>query len=122
MSKDHSSSPDSERGLVVEPAKPQLKQPPLYKVVLLNDDYTPMDFVVRILEDFFSMNRKKRPRLCCMSTPVAAECVGSILMTLQRRKWRKSTSFHAATSIRCYVLWKKLNWKPPQRDSRFELC
>lgn len=59
MSKENSSSPDSERGLVVEPAKPQLKQPPLYKVVLLNDDYTPMDFVVRILEDFFSMNREK---------------------------------------------------------------
>ena len=49
MSKEYSSSPDQDRSLVVEPAKPELKQPPLYKVVLLNDDYTPMDFVVRIL-------------------------------------------------------------------------
>jgi ATP-dependent Clp protease adaptor protein ClpS len=48
------SDPESEiAGLVVEPAKPALKQPPLYKVVLLNDDYTPMEFVVRILETFF---------------------------------------------------------------------
>lgn len=43
----------------VQEAKPKLKRPPMYKVVLLNDDYTPMDFVVHILENFFSMNREK---------------------------------------------------------------
>lgn len=42
---------------VVENAKPKLKQPPRYKVVLLNDDFTPMEFVVHILERFFSMDR-----------------------------------------------------------------
>jgi ATP-dependent Clp protease adaptor protein ClpS len=36
-------------------AKPKLKRPSLYKVVLLNDDYTPMDFVEHILEVFFAM-------------------------------------------------------------------
>ena len=46
-------------GLAVEEAKPKLKRPPRYKVLLLNDDYTPMEFVVHILEDFFSMNREK---------------------------------------------------------------
>jgi ATP-dependent Clp protease adaptor protein ClpS len=59
MSKEYSSSPDHDRDLAVEPAKPALKQPPLYKVILLNDDYTPMDFVVRILEHFFAMSREK---------------------------------------------------------------
>jgi len=59
MSKEYSSPPDQDRDLVVEPAKPALKQPPLYKVILLNDDYTPMDFVVRILEHFFAMTREK---------------------------------------------------------------
>ncbi|PIE83200.1 MAG: ATP-dependent Clp protease adapter ClpS [Candidatus Contendobacter odensis] len=57
MSKDYSLSTDQDHGLVVEPAKPELKKPPLYKVLLLNDDYTPMDFVVEILEHFFSMDR-----------------------------------------------------------------
>ncbi|RUQ40580.1 MAG: ATP-dependent Clp protease adapter ClpS [Candidatus Competibacteraceae bacterium] len=59
MSQEHPDSPDQDRGLIVDPAQPELKRPPLYKVILLNDDYTPMDFVVRILEHFFTMNREK---------------------------------------------------------------
>ena len=46
-------------GLEVQEAKPRLKRPPLYQVVLLNDDYTPMEFVVEILETFFGMDRSK---------------------------------------------------------------
>ena len=45
-------------GLAVQEAKPKLKRPPMYKVVLLNDDYTPMEFVVRVLETFFQMGRE----------------------------------------------------------------
>jgi len=43
--------------LAVEEARPKLKQPPLYRVLLINDDYTPMEFVVDILESVFSMER-----------------------------------------------------------------
>ncbi len=49
--------------VAVEEAKPKLKRPPLYKVILLNDDYTPMEFVVHILEHFFSMTREKAVRV-----------------------------------------------------------
>ena len=45
--------------LAVEEARPSLKKPPLYRVVLLNDDYTPMEFVVEILEGIFSMQRTR---------------------------------------------------------------
>ncbi|ROR32618.1 ATP-dependent Clp protease adapter ClpS [Inmirania thermothiophila] len=48
-----------DEGLAVQEAKPKLKRPPLYKVVLLNDDFTPMDFVVHVLEVFFGMSREK---------------------------------------------------------------
>lgn len=51
--------PDHDDELVVQEAKPKLKRPPLYKVILLNDDFTPMEFVVHVLELFFDMNREK---------------------------------------------------------------
>ena len=50
-------------GLAVEEERPKVKPPPMYKVVLLNDDYTPMEFVVHVLENFFSMNREKATRV-----------------------------------------------------------
>ena len=50
-------------GLAVDEAKPKLKRPPLYKVVILNDDYTPMDFVVLVLETFFSLPRDKATQI-----------------------------------------------------------
>lgn len=46
-------------GLAVAESKPQLKQPQMYQVVMMNDDYTPMEFVVEVLEMFFYMNREK---------------------------------------------------------------
>ena len=45
------------------PARPKLKRPSLYKVVLLNDDYTPMEFVIDVLQEFFSMNREKATQI-----------------------------------------------------------
>jgi ATP-dependent Clp protease adaptor protein ClpS len=55
--------PSDERGLVVEETKPKLKKPPLYQVLLLNDDYTPMDFVVEVLELIFGMDRQNATRI-----------------------------------------------------------
>jgi len=49
--------------LVVEEAQPQVKKPPLYQVVLLNDDYTPMEFVVDVLERIFALDRMRATRI-----------------------------------------------------------
>ncbi|KAA3627242.1 MAG: ATP-dependent Clp protease adapter ClpS [Proteobacteria bacterium] len=54
---------DHEDGLAVQEAKPKLKRPPLFKVLLLNDDFTPMEFVVQILEQFFCMSREKATQI-----------------------------------------------------------
>lgn len=50
-------------GLATQEEKPRLKRPSMYKVLLLNDDYTPMEFVVETLEIFFSMNREQATQI-----------------------------------------------------------
>jgi ATP-dependent Clp protease adaptor protein ClpS len=52
-----------DESLALQEARPRLKRPPLYKVILINDDYTPMDFVVHVLEIFFSLNRETATRI-----------------------------------------------------------
>ena len=52
---DDTGSPGDDTSLLTKP-KPKTQRPPLYKVMLLNDDYTPMEFVVHVLERFFGMN------------------------------------------------------------------
>ncbi|MEN8709219.1 MAG: ATP-dependent Clp protease adapter ClpS [Paracoccaceae bacterium] len=54
MSEDTPDETEGEIGLAVKP-KSKSKRPPLYKVMLLNDDYTPMEFVVHVLERYFGM-------------------------------------------------------------------
>lgn len=48
-----------EDSVVLEPRKSRVKPPPLYRVLLLNDDFTPMDFVIVVLEKFFAMSREQ---------------------------------------------------------------
>jgi len=56
-------TPRSIDDLAVQEAKPQLQKPQLYKVILLNDDYTPMEFVVIVLERFFYKNREQATQI-----------------------------------------------------------
>jgi len=48
---------------LLEAKRAQIKQPPLYKVLLLNDDFTPMDFVIVVLQRFFGMDREQATRI-----------------------------------------------------------
>ena len=66
MSERKPANPDYDSGnfdLAVEESRPKLKKPPLYRVVLINDDYTPMEFVVEVLESIFGMERNKATRV-----------------------------------------------------------
>ena len=58
MSQQNKHQSEHQQGVVVEETRPQVQRPPLYQVVLLNDDFTPMDFVIVVLETFFNMTRE----------------------------------------------------------------
>jgi len=55
MMADRNDEDDGDIGVAVD-VKPKTKRPPLYKVLILNDDFTPMEFVVMVLERFFGMS------------------------------------------------------------------
>ena len=52
---DPDNADELERGIAVK-TRPKTKKPSMYKVLMLNDDYTPMEFVIYVLESFFSMS------------------------------------------------------------------
>ena len=58
---------DWEEGdLAVQESKPKLKPPKKYKVILINDDFTPMEFVIQILSTFFSMDHEQATQVMLM--------------------------------------------------------
>ena len=54
---------DNDDTILLEKSRPELKKPPLFKVVLINDDYTPMEFVVHILESIFKHDREQATQI-----------------------------------------------------------
>ncbi len=59
---DRNGREEQSTGVVVK-SKPKTKKPSMYKVLLLNDDYTPMEFVVHVLERFFNKSREEATRI-----------------------------------------------------------
>ncbi len=53
---------DFEHGVAVK-NRAKTKKPSMYKVLMLNDDYTPMEFVIHVLEQYFSKNHKEATRI-----------------------------------------------------------
>ena len=62
MSKDDEDKKDID-GNVKLATKPKTKTPPLYRVLMMNDDYTPMEFVIEVLEKFFQKNREEATQI-----------------------------------------------------------
>ncbi len=62
MSKKNRDQDNGQTGIITR-TKPKTKKPRLYKVLLLNDDYTPMEFVVHVLERFFGKGREEATRI-----------------------------------------------------------
>ena len=54
---------DPDGGALLQERKEKLKPPPMYKVLLLNDDYTPMEFVVATIQKFFNKSREQATQI-----------------------------------------------------------
>ena len=89
-------STSSDLGAVVLEKEPEVKEPPSYQVVLINDDYTPMEFVVLILQRFFGHNsqvaqkimlhvHQKGVGVCGVFTYEVAEAKVNQVMTFARQ-------------------------------------
>ena len=84
-------SEDHDVGLLTEEIDPELKRPPMYKVMLLNDDYTPMEFVVHILESFFGMNREKATQIMLVVHTEGAAVIGIFPRDIAETKSMEAT-------------------------------
>ena len=60
---DQEDQEDQGTSVAVATVKPKLKKPPLYRVIIFNDDYTPMEFVVYVLQTFFGIDRDKATQI-----------------------------------------------------------
>jgi len=83
-------------GLLLAEPEVKTKRPPYFKVVLLNDDYTPMDFVTFVLKDVFHKNHEEAVSImleihhrgagiCGVYTRDVAETKAELVMTISRR-------------------------------------
>ncbi|HEX4872850.1 MAG TPA: ATP-dependent Clp protease adapter ClpS [Nevskiaceae bacterium] len=66
MSEASRNRPETVLDPVVAPAQPKLAPPPMYKVIMVNDDFTPMEFVVQVLQDFFRHDRETAVQIMLM--------------------------------------------------------
>jgi ATP-dependent Clp protease adaptor protein ClpS len=73
-------------GHVITKPKPETRTPPFYKVILLNDDYTPMDFVIHILKKFFSKSDTEANQIMLMVHQQGAGVAGIFTFEIAETK------------------------------------
>ncbi len=77
---------DHDEDVLVEGADPKLEVPSMYNVVMLNDDYTPMEFVVEVLETFFSLDRESATRVMLTVHTMGKAVCGSFTRDIAETK------------------------------------
>ena len=86
------------------------QKPPMYNVVLLNDDYTPMDFVIDVLCKFFNMNSEQATDVMLAVHYKGKGRCGTYTAEVAETKVDQVLNYALAMSIRLNVLWKKRNY------------
>ena len=93
MSEDQNPDRGATDGLVVTRTRPKAKRPPLYKVLLLNDDFTPMDFVITVLKKFFAKNDAQATEIMLQVHSAGAGLAGIYTFEVAETKAHAVTEF-----------------------------
>ncbi len=112
----------SDEGTVVEKQASRVKPPPMYQVVLLNDDYTPMEFVVGVLQKFFGKGTRTATQIMLKIHHEGRGVCGVYPRTSPRPRSSWSAVIHASTSIRCSALWRKHDRAGTRSQPAHGLC
>jgi len=88
---------------VLEAKKNKTKPPPMFKVLLLNDDYTPMDFVIAVLQKFFALSLEKATQIMLKVHREESASVAFTRATWRLPKWNRSSRTPNSTNIRYSV-------------------
>jgi len=84
---------DNALAVAVAPAKPELKQPPKYRVLMINDNYTPMDFVIEVLQGLFNMGHDSATKtMMQVHTEGQAQC-GVFTFEIAEAKVEQANSY-----------------------------
>ena len=80
-------------GVAIDEVKPKLKKPTLYRVILVNDDYTPMEFVVLVLQRFFRKGREEAIQIMLSVHTRGSGVCGVFTVEIAETKVRQVLSF-----------------------------
>ena len=106
----------NQNGGLLEAEKTRLKPPPLFKVLLLNDDYTPMDFVVVVLQTVFAMSREKATQVMLQVHREGMGVCGTYVREVAAAKVDQVVELPGSTSIPCSARWRRLERGETQRQ------
>lgn len=84
---------DGDIGVVEQTDKPKLAEPPKYKVILINDDFTPMEFVIEVLQRFFRMDREMAIRVMLKVHTTGAAVAGVFTAEIAETKVQQVTEY-----------------------------
>ncbi len=93
----------------------QTKKPSLYKVLILNDDYTPMEFVVFVIERFFNKSREEATRIMLHVHQHGVGLCGVFTYEVPRPRSLRFWIWRGGMNTRCNARWKRNRlhtWRP----------
>ena len=105
---DNNNQDESQRGLLLD-SKPKTKKPSMYNVLLMNDDYTPMEFVVMVLEKIFNKKQEEATQIMLHVHKNGIGVCGTFTYEVAESKCKSVMDMAKKMNILYNAQWKKVN-------------